>query len=281
MSITQEHTNTALDCQTSVVNELKLIIQAYLDEHQRISLNGFSKKCQVSEPTLRRIMSGKVKTTPTLTTIIDILSTISKENRLPELIELYPGIIGDTLKQSFSLLSEETPYEFSTELNELLRDEQSYLIFKLSANSSGVKRDRIKELFGILGEQKLDELISRDLVYEKLVGHDRTVFSRVEGFSLSHDLFVNHFKACANYINTNTQQSSRNNLFYNLSESVNDNARREILTIQLQALKKIMGILNDDKSRGNLPLFVLSAIDTLEPHLNTDSLATSTNDLSH
>lgn len=271
MSVTQEHQINKPQNESSVVIELKQIIQSYLDEHQRISLNGFSKKCQVSEPTLRRIMSGKVKTTPTLTTIIDILSTISKENRLPELIELYPGIIGDTLKQSFGLLSEETPYEFSTELNELLRDEQSYLIFKLAANSIGVKRNRIKELFGILGEQKLDELISRDLVYEKLVGSDRVAFSRVEGFSLTHELFINHFKACANYINTSTQQSSRNNLFYNLSESVNESARREILTIQLQALKRIMTILNDDKSRGSLPLFVLSAIDTLEPHLNEES----------
>jgi hypothetical protein len=272
MSVTQEQLNSdTVQDEPSVVEELKLIIQSYLDEHQRVSLNGFSKKCQVSEPTLRRIMSGKIKTTPTLTTIVDILSTISKENRLPELIALYPGVIGNTLKQSFALLNEETPYEFSTELNEILRDEQSYLIFKLAANTNGVKRNGIKELFGIIGEQKLDDLIARDLVYEKLVGVDRVAFTRIEGFSLSHDLFINHFKACANYINTNTQQAARNNLFYNLSESVNENARREILTIQLQALKKIMNILNDDKSRGNLPLFVLSAIDTLEPHLNDTS----------
>jgi transcriptional regulator with XRE-family HTH domain len=253
---------------TQVLENLRQVIQTFLDQHDRISLNGLSKKCQVSEPTLRRIMSGKVKTMPTLTTIVDILATISKENRLPELIKQYPGPIAEVLKEGFSLVNdEELPYQFSAELNEVLRDEQRYLIFKLAANSSGVRRDRVKELFGLLGEQKLDDLIARDLVYEKLVDQQRVAFTRIEGFSLSHELFISHFKAVANYIDTSARPGNKNNLYYNFSESVNETGRREILNIQRQALKKIIAILNDEKYRGELPLFVLSAIDTLEPHL--------------
>lgn len=252
----------------TLVDELRQVIQNFLDQHQRISLNGLSKRCQVSEPTLRRIMSGKVKTAPTLTTVVDILSTITKENRLPELIKLYPGVIGKTLEEGFSLLQDEdTPYEFSSELNETLRDEQRYLIFKLAANSSGVRRTRVREMFGLMGEQKLDDLIARDLVYEKLVDQERVAFTRVEGFSLSHDLFVSHFKACADYIDTAPHTGAKNNLYYNFSESINETGRREILNIQRAALKKMMAILNDEKYRGDLPVFILSAIDTLEPHL--------------
>lgn len=252
----------------TLLAELKNVIQNFLDEHQRISLNGLSKRCQVSEPTLRRIMSGKIKTTPTLTTVVDILSTISKEDRLPELVKKYPGVIAETLKEGFSLIADEdTPYQYCAELNEVLRDEQRYLIFKLAANTGGVKRTRVKELFGLIGEQKLDDLIARDLVYEKLLGNERVIFTRVEGFSLSNDLFISHFKACANYIDTRAKPGKKNNLYYNFSESVNETGRREILNIQRAALKKMAAILHDDKYRGELPLFILSAIDTLEPHL--------------
>ena len=39
---------------------------------------------------------------------------------------------------------------------------------------------------------------------------------------------------------------------------------REVLQIQRTALKKIAKILNDDEFVGEIPLFVLSAIDTLD-----------------
>ncbi len=260
--------------ETTLVTELRKIIQDYLENHQRVSLNGLSKKCQVSEPTLRRIMSGKIKTTPTLSTVVDILCTISKETKVQSLIKLYPGIIAEALKEGYSLLAEEeVPYQFSPELNEILTDEVRYIIFKLAANTAGVKRAKVRELFGIAGEEKLDELIARDLVYEELRLGERFIRTRIEGFSLGHEVFVSHFKACADFIDTRPQAGKKNNLYYNLSESINECGQREILNLQRQALKKIMQILNDDKYRGDIPVFVLSAIDSLDrPKSDEESL---------
>ena len=78
-----------------LITHLQTVIRSYLDQHTRISLNGLSKRCSVSEPTLRRIMNGQVKTAPTLTTVVDILSTIGKESRLSKLIDMYPGPIAE------------------------------------------------------------------------------------------------------------------------------------------------------------------------------------------
>lgn len=248
-----------------IVVQLREVIKGYLDEHRRVSLNGLSKRCQTSEPTLRRIMSGKVKTVPTLTTIIDILSTLSKESQLTKLIELYPGPIAESLKENFGLvLGPECSYESSEVLNKELADEQKYLIFKLAANSSGVKRATISELFGSIGEQKCDELISKDLLTETVVNHERLLKTKVDGFSLSHRLFTKNFKAVANFIDTSPKIGRQDNLFYNLSESLSDQGLKEVLNIQRQALQKIIKILNDPKYTGDHPVFVLSAIDTIQ-----------------
>ncbi len=231
-----------------------------------MSLNGLSKRCAISEPTLRRIMSGKIKTLPMLSTIVDVLCTLNKVDSLSDLNHIYMGTpIGDFLNINFNVLSESNfNYEFSTELNETLRDNTSYLIFKLAANRSGVSSQKIEKLFGHYGIEKLKNL--HDL---KLVKIDRGIVkSIVEGFSLSHDQFISHFKAVSDFIKTERSHVQKKNLFYNFSESVNEKAFKEILSIQKSALKKMTKILNDDQNNGTIPIFILSAIDTLSVETN-------------
>lgn len=245
-----------------ILDELQTNIRTYLDKNTRISLNGLSKRCAVSEPTLRRIMNGKIKTLPMLSTIVDILCTLNKADSVNDLISIYDGTpIGEFLSNNYNVLSEANfNYEFSAELNNALRDNVSYLIYKLSANRSGVKTQKIEQVFGHHGLEKLKNLHNL-----KLVTIDNNVIRSVaEGFSLSHDQFTPHFKAVADFIKTEQSQVQKKNLFYNFSESINEQAQKDILSIQKTALKKITKILNDDNNSGDIPLFVLSAIDTLD-----------------
>lgn len=245
-----------------ILEQIQGSVRTYLDKNKRISLNGLSKRCAVSEPTLRRIMNGRIKTLPMLSTIVDILCTIHKVDSLNELIEIYRGTeLGDFLNNNFNVLSESNfDYEFSVELNEALRDDVSYLIFKLAANRTGVRTSKIEKLFGHHGVEKLKTLKNLNLI--KIEGG--IIKTVVEGFSLSHDQFIPHFKAVADFIKAEQSNVQKKNLFYNFSESVNEAALKEILSIQKSALKKITKILNDDQHAGDLPLFVLSAIDTLD-----------------
>jgi hypothetical protein len=245
-----------------ILEQIQTNIRSYLDKNTRISLNGLSKRCAVSEPTLRRIMNGKIKTLPMLSTIVDILCTLNKADSVNELISFYEGTpIGDFLSNNYSVLSESSfNYEFSAELNEALRDNISYLIYKLSANRTGVATQKIEKFFGHHGMEKLKYLHSLNLVTIEL----DIVRSVAEGFSLSHDQFIPHFKAVSDFIKTEQSQVQKKNLFYNFSESVNEQAHKEILSIQKTALKKITKILNDDANAGDTPLFVLSAIDSLD-----------------
>lgn len=257
---------TQVSEQTPIASELQKLIKGHLSEHRNLSLNALSKRCRVSEPTLRRIVSGKIKTNPTLNTIVDILSSLSKETNITKLIELYPGPLADSLKENFGAVigPEKYNYEYSEMLNRELDDPKRYLIFKLASNSSGVTRSKVRELFGELGDRKCDDLINLDLLHENWENNQRILKAKVEGFYLHNDLFKQNFKALADFIDTSPQLGEQKNLFYNLSESVNEQALRDILNIQRQALKRIVKILNDEKSRGELPVFVLNAIDQID-----------------
>lgn len=257
---------TQMSEQTSIAAELQTLIKAHLSEHRNLSLNALSKRCRVSEPTLRRIVGGKVKTNPTVNTIVDILSSLSKETNIAKLVELYPGPLADSLKENFGAVigPEKYNYEYSEILNRELKDSERYLIFKLASNSKGVTRAKVRQLFGDRGDQKCDDLINLDLLHEEWKDSQRVLRTKVEGFYLHNDMFKQNFKALADYIDTRPKLGEQTNLFYNLSESVNEQALRDILNIQRQALKKIVKVLNDDKSRGELPVFVLNAIDLLD-----------------
>ena len=175
----------------NVVEELAAVIRQHLDKYPRLSLNGLSKRCKVSEPTLRRIVKGQIKTTPTLTTVVDILSSINREPSIRRLSEMYPGAIGEVLKEGFSIIQDQNyDYQYVNDLNEHLADQQAYLIFKLAANRCGVTRQKIRELFGLVGEEKLNNLMMNDIIYQV----DSTLHTKVKGFSLGHELFINHFK---------------------------------------------------------------------------------------
>ncbi|MCO4792328.1 MAG: hypothetical protein KC493_01355 [Bacteriovoracaceae bacterium] len=255
-----------------ILNQLQDSVLSYLGRNKNISLNGLSKRCSISEPTLRRIKNGQIKTLPTLTTIIDLLCSLNKVDKIPELIEIYKETpIGAFLNEHFSVLaSGDYSYEFNQELDESLRDNISYLIFKLSCNTSGVTHTKIKEMFGKHGTDKLEVLEKKNLIKKESDGE--TYKTAIEAFSLGHEHFVEHFKAVADFIKTGEIGPKKNNLFYNFSESVNEKGMREILQIQRLALKKIAKVLNDKEYTGEIPLFVLSAIDTLDlPQQEEDS----------
>ncbi len=248
---------------------LVALLRDYFERYPAISLNALAKKCRISEPTLRRIYSGQIKTLPTETTIVDILSAISKKSGIKELIEAYPGPIGDYLKLKFGVFDNSGGnYTYSPELSQSLAEPSKYLIYKLAANTRGVSKRKILELLGAHSERHLKELIDSDLLYES-AGFYHT---KNEGFTLGLDHFVDHFKLTANFIKTAPHPGGvKDNLFYNASNSVNAQGREKVLAIARKAMSDIVKVLNDPSYDGNIPLFILSAVDSLDMKRASDS----------
>ncbi len=244
-----------------VIEQLSEILNNYLKTHPNMTLNGLSKKCRVSEPTIRRIAKRQVKTLPTVSTVLDLLTVVSKINDLSELVKFYGGAVSDFIHQAYPHLESHSP-EYSNTLNQELQNPVKYLIFKLSLNRSGVSEDKVKKLFGDLGIMELKSLIEKKVIIKK---QDR-YFSSVKNFSGSYEDFVEQFKWTSSFIKTGKviPHGVLNPLFVNGSESISQEAYKEIVKIQKLALKKISQVIANPDSNGPVPVFFLCALDTLD-----------------
>lgn len=255
-------TNTKLlNDNPELLTELQAVLTNYLSQKKNMSLNGLSKKCSISEPTLRRILKGQVKTLPTVTTILDMLTVISGDTNTDRIAKKYPGPISDFLNSVVPQIVN-LDADYSSDLNLELQNSQKYLIYKLASNAMGVTHKKISDLFGVHGIKSLEDLIHKDFVSKS---KDR-YYSKSKSFIGSHNQFIANFKAIADFIKTRSSISKikLNPLLANYSESVSVEAYKEITTIQKRALQKIRTIMMDEKSRGPIPFFVLSAVDTLD-----------------
>lgn len=244
-----------------VLEQLSDIINDYLDNNPRVSLNGLSKRCQVSEPTIRRIAKKQVKTVPNVSTILDLLTTISRNKNVKEVIKQYPGPVADMILEALPHIDDHEP-EYSQVVNDHLRDPVKYLIYKLSLNKMGVSRERIKKLFGDHGVRELDSLIQYEIVERR----EGRYFSTAKNFTGSFENFVEHFRSCAGFIKPHkvVERLPLNPLFVNASESVSTETYKEIARVQRAAFKKISQLIKNDEGKGPIPLVYLCALDTLD-----------------
>ncbi len=254
-NLKSEHENLEL------LNELQTVLQDYLNQKSNMSLNGLSKKCTISEPTLRRILKGQVKTLPNITTILDILITISGDTNTENISKKYPGPISKFLKSMIPQI-EDCNTEYNSELNVELKTPIRYLIFKLASNATGVSQKKVTDLFGIHGISALQDLLDKGFVIKS----NEVFFSKSKNFTGSHNEFVTNFKSISDFIKTRNSvtKTNLNPLLANYSESISFNAYKEIVKIQKKSLQKIRAIMSEEKSKGPVPLFVLSALDTLD-----------------
>ncbi len=241
-----------------LVDHLQQILVQYLERNPYASLSSIGRRSGVSEPTLRRIKAGQIKTAPTTSTVIKLLTYISGETSLKTITDLYRGPISDFLKENLPQI-DQTAIEYDQELNEQLKDNTKYLIYKLAANSSGTHRAQVETLLGQAGLLVLDEMVENGLLTvenNKYKSHKKT-------YALDPNLFKEKFRFMSHFVSTgeNSAGASNPSVHVNYSNSVNPAAYRKICKIQKNALAKIRGVMESPDAQGEIPLFCLVAID--------------------
>ncbi len=248
---------------TSLFEHLQGLLTGYLREHGNLSLNGLSKRCRVSEPTLRRIRNGQVKTLPNVSTIFTFLSYILDEVEAEKIVKKVGEPLGSYLKERAQVIESFKKIEFSEDLSEVLKDPVKYVIYKLAAGGHGLTHEKVFDLFGSYGEKQLQSLVNSGWMYrEKNFYYVKTPY-----FALSHEVFVEHFKTMADFIKPEKHANATAEsapLFTNYSGSIHKEAYKEIRKIYKKAAHRAAEILNDPHSKGNIPTFVLSAVDTID-----------------
>ena len=242
---------------------LQDILNQHLADHPRLSINSLAQRCSVSEPTLRRIKNGQLKTLPSISTIMDLLTFLSGQSNTSEILKIYSGPVADFLREKIEFIDSIQDFEYSDTLAKSLRDPVKYMVFKLTCSDSGVRTDKVTELFGEYGKTQLNILTREGFV----IDHGTHFKSTIEKFSLPNDMFVEHFKTVANFIKPNkhaTAAKSHSPIFANFSNSIHKQAYAEILKVQRAATRRIGQILFDKSSSGEIPTFFLTAVDTID-----------------
>lgn len=252
---------------SSVNSQLRQLIEVYLQNHPSLTLNALAVRSGVPATTMRRIMKsseGEQKSEIAPHTVLSLVSYLLKEKKISSLLKKIDGPIAELLNRSFDQFifdEESSNHTLSTDLNSIFKDKTSYLIYKLAANQCGTSVDEIKNIFGLLGLQKLSDLIEKNWIIAD-ENNSEKLHAREKNFSvdlaLAHQLthsLVDFYKP--------TDVEKGFNIFYSMSEGMNEMGIKKIKEIKLEAVKKILHLMNDKSFQGDIPYFAVVLSDVL------------------
>lgn len=245
-----------------LISHLQQLINTYLEKHPQVSINALATRSNIPVSTLRRISLGQQKGDLAPHNVLNLTSYLLKEKSLSELLKKVNPIIKDYLEGHFGqFIFANTQRVYDVDLNEVLKDQFHYFIYKISANHNGTTMMDIMEMFGRIGEAKAKELIEMGLIFEE----SGRIHAKSKNFSLDLKTAASHLPDLVRFYKPETLGVGLN-LFYSLSESMSKEAIVEIKNIQREATKKISAIMNDPNNMGEIPYFTLNLAETFNLH---------------
>lgn len=238
--------------------QLKHMLDTYLDKYPNMSLNALAMKSGIGATTLRRIKNESIKGDPAPHTVLALVSALSNEKRLSVLVEKYEGPLGELLSDSFGAYVEtKIDHSYKADLNSYLRDSTSYFVYKLCSNRAGATKEQIEKNYGLVGVQRLVHLMENGLIESR----DKKYFAVESNFSLDITVALSHLPQLTAHYKPE-EIAKGQNLFYTLSESLNEEGIEKIKAVQKEAVKKMIDIMNSPFYEGEIPYFALNMCDT-------------------
>jgi len=243
----------------TLTEQLKILLDTYFEKYPHMSINALAKKSGVGASTLRRIINGSLKGNPSPSTVLNLVSASTKERKLAVLLKTTGGPVGKLLNSSFGHFVEENlPHNYNTDLNRELGEWPKYMIYKLASNKKGVLKKDIESVLGKIGLKHLKELFKRGLVFME----GEVVHAKEKQFSLDIKVSLKHLPNLLEFYKPDALDKGQN-LFYTLSESLNEDGIKKVKEIQKEAVKKIYNVMRSPYFEGDIPYFSISLMDTL------------------
>jgi hypothetical protein len=121
--------------------------------------------------------------------------------------------------------------------------------------------NEIKNIFGLSGLQKLSDLIEKDWIGPGDEENDR-LHAKEKNFSVDLELAHQLSHSLVDFYKPRDVDAGFN-LFYSLSEGMNEDGIKKIKEIKKDAVKKIYDLMNDKKYQGNIAYFSITMSDVL------------------
>lgn len=248
--------------ESSVNNQLRKMTSDYLEKHQGLTLNALAGRSGVPATTMRRLMQEEGRSELAPHSVLALVSYLLKEKKISKILKNITGPVADLLNKCFDQFifdEKSSDHELSTDLNTMFQDKMCYLLYKLAANVSGTSIEDVKDSFGLLGLNKLNEMISKGWI---VVASDGRLHAKEKNFSvdlalahqLSHSL-IDQYKPY--------DLKKGFNLFYSLSEGMTNEGIQKIKEIEKDAVKKIYEIMCTKNLQGDIPYFALIVSDVM------------------
>lgn len=243
----------------TLTEQLKILLDSYFEKYPHMSINALAKKSGVGASTLRRIINNSLKGNPSPSTVLNLVSATTKERKLAVILKSMKGPIGELLNASFGhFVEEDLPHNYSTDLNRELADWPKYMIYKLASNKNGVLKKDIEAVLGRIGLKHLEALFEQNLVFME----GEIIHAKEKNFGLDINVSLKHLPNLIEFYKPGEIDKGQN-LFYSLSESLNEDGIKKVKEIQKEAIKKIYNVMNSPYFEGDIPYFSISLMDTL------------------
>ncbi len=145
-----------------LIDEVRILIQTYLDASRSRSIGTLAKKSGVSYSTVRRVVTGETTQAVIDTTVIPILSVFMKRKEIHELIGKYDPKFAQVWKPIFDDDCENTTLKMAT-----WKDFDQHII-ALASTSKGVSSERLaKDLGELAGLARAEELVNMGILKEE------------------------------------------------------------------------------------------------------------------
>ena len=265
MNISQIENSPAQNKSITVNDQLRKLTADYLDKHPGLTLNALSSRSGVPATTMRRLMqedSANKELAPH--SVLALVSYLLKEKKISSLLKKVDGPIADLLNKSFDQFifdEDKSNHTLDNDLNALFKDKTTYLIYKLAANQCGTTTDEIKNIFGLMGLHKLNDLIEKNWIIADSK-NSTILHAKEKNFSVDLGLAHQLTHSLVDFYKPNDVKEGFN-LFYSLSEGMSEKGIQKIKEVEKDAVKKIFDIMNESEFHGSIPYFAVVLSDVL------------------
>lgn len=233
-------------------NDLSEILRDYVSEQKQknpyINETAISKKMDIPPTTFNRLVNGHSK--PAVRTLLKL------SHFIPELTSLLP----EELMKVFKVAIEEDNSEYvGKTLEGLLSDETIFFCWILAFLNKGITSDEIKGHFGQEGIKALKTLEKQDFIAKDENGYYK-VKDKSKYAIFSFNLMKAHFSFLAKKYNVDNIRS--NYICYEV-DSLNKEGKKELIETHREFHKKIQRIMNDEKNKGDEPVFSIACSDSM------------------
>lgn len=231
-------------------DDLKSVIDRYLDGHRTRSLATLSRVSGVAYTTLRRFSQREGN--PTAEPVLKIVdATLPTKDKIEFLGKHFPELARFVHFDQKTYSQDEsgrTDFKFF-----FMRDPHNYLL-NLAISDHGTSAEDIQRLCGERGMDALDELVEHEILTReprtgKVRYKDHTIFS------VDVDMGLAQVKRSADYFDRSLI-GSKAAKFCHATAAVNKDGLEKIHAVVTDAIARIFALKDDPRHTGDIPFFV-------------------------